>query len=70
MDKWNIIVLGGLLSKPLVDVARDDKVFIVVVGLIGGGSGEWLQWIIYKGLNRNRRYGYFVYWGWVIAETG
>jgi len=38
MDKWNIIVLGGLLSKPLVDVARDDKVFIVVVGLIGG---EW-----------------------------
>ena len=33
MDKGDRNFVGDLLSKPLVDVSRDGKVFIVVVGL-------------------------------------
>ena len=33
MDKGDRIFVGGILSKPLIDVSRDGKVVVVAIGL-------------------------------------
>ena len=66
MDKGDSIFVGGLLSKSHVDVARDEKIFVVVVGL----NEEGVAMDCLYGFNKDKRYGYFVYEGGLSFQRG